>query len=284
MLLEYLRRFPDNEGSECTFSNLYIWAKGNRVEWAIEDDTLLIHTYSCDTPCLMMAFCDPCGLERGICAAIAFMGRLGEEFRMCSLPEWYVRRMQERMPGKFVYTREEHHDDYVYETESMISLAGRDLHAKRNHINKFNNMFRGRYEYQPYDTSMFADCMDAYFRWYEEQGAVEELDLERDSVERALRCVDPLGLKAAVIRVDGKVEAFTVGEKITNDMALIHIEKANYNVQGLFSVINQMFLENTFSGLKWVNREEDMGIEGLRRAKRSYKPARMVLKYGATLA
>jgi hypothetical protein len=126
--------------------------------------------------------------------------------------------------------------------------------------------------------------MDAYFRWFEEQGNTEELDWERDSVERALRHVDDLHLDAAVISVDGKIEAFTVGERITRDMALIHIEKANYNVAGLFSVINQMFLENTFSDTIWVNREEDMGIEGLRRAKRSYKPDRMVLKYGATLA
>jgi hypothetical protein len=182
-----------------------------------------------------------------------------------------------------VFTREEHHDDYIYETKSLIELPGRDLHGKRNHINKFHNLFENRYEYKPYDRSMFADCMDAYFRWFEEQGDAE-LDWERDSVERALRHVDELELKAAVISVDGKIEAFTVGERITRDTALIHIEKANYNVAGLFTVINQMFIENTFSDTIWVNREEDMGIEGLRRAKRSYKPARMLVKYGAVLA
>jgi hypothetical protein len=90
-------------------------------------------------------------------------------------------------------------------------------------------------------------------------------------------------LVGGVIRVDGKVEAFTLGERITPEMALIHVEKANLSVPGLFTVINQKFVEQTFADTLWINREEDMGLEGLRKAKRSYRPARMIEKYGATL-
>ncbi|GHV28601.1 hypothetical protein FACS18948_7400 [Clostridia bacterium] len=285
LILPYLRRFPENESSECTFSNLFIWADGDDVRWLIRDDTLLIHTLDANrSPCLMMAFPHPECLCEGLELAVSVSRQNDGPFRMCSLPDWYVARMEACSPGRFVFEREPHHDDYVYETSALINLQGRDLHAKRNHINKFNNLFQGRYSFEEYTLENFAECMDAYYRWFSEHGEDAELQPERLSVENALRNCAALGLRGGLIRVDGKVEAFTIGERITSDMCLIHIEKANTHVQGLFSVINQQYLQYIFPDTTWVNREEDMGIEGLRRAKRSYRPARMIEKYGAVLA
>ncbi|MDR1569964.1 MAG: phosphatidylglycerol lysyltransferase domain-containing protein [Oscillospiraceae bacterium] len=283
-ILRYLRYFPENEGSECTFSNMFLWAVSDNIEWQIVGGSLLLHTVTtAGVPCMMMVFSPPDRLCEGLEYAVEAMRALNEPFRMCSLPDWYVARMDACSPGMFRYEREPYHDDYVYETGSLISLAGRDLHGKRNHINKFNGLFQGRYSYEPYETNMFAECMDAYLRWFEERGESPELCAERVSVERALRYSHALGLVGGVIRVDGKVEAFTLGERITPEMALIHVEKANLSVPGLFTVINQKFVEQTFADTLWINREEDMGLEGLRKAKRSYRPARMIEKYGATL-
>lgn len=285
MLDEYLNTVERNEGSECTFSNMFIWAEGDRIEWCVRNDSLFLHTFSqTGEPCMMMTFTKKEKFCEAIEDALSLCEELGETLHMSSLPEWYVERMKECCPDMFVFEREPHHDDYVYEAHSLIELHGKDLHAKRNHINKFMSMFTGRYEYERYARSMYDECMTAYDTWLYERGDTPELCAERDSVIRALKFSEELGLIGGVIRVDGKIEAFTIGEVITPDMALIHIEKANVNVPGLFSVINQMFVEKEFSHLKWINREEDMGIEGLRRAKRSYKPARMVEKYGARLA
>ena len=284
-ILRYLRYYPENESSECTFSNMFLWSEPDKIEWTVREGSLLIHTITqTGIPCMMMAFSQPERMCETLESAIDVMRERGELFRMCSLPSWYVSRMESCSPGRFIFEREPHHDDYIYETSALIGLAGRNLHAKRNHINKFNGLFQGRYAYESYNMSMFAECVDAYIRWLEEHGETPELCAERKSVERALRHADELGLKGGVVRIDGKVEAFTIGERITSDMALIHVEKANIGVPGLFSVINQMFLENAFPDTMWVNREEDMGLEGLRRAKRSYKPSRMIEKYGAKLS
>ncbi|MDR0396398.1 MAG: phosphatidylglycerol lysyltransferase domain-containing protein [Oscillospiraceae bacterium] len=295
LLAQYLRRFPENEGSECQFSNMFLWSPAERIEWAVAGDALLLRTRfrgvdpsaapqpDC-APCMMMVFAQPDRLCEGLELAVESMQSRGETFRMCSLPEWYVRRMDACSPGRFVYAREPHHDDYVYDARSLITLSGKPLHAKRNHVNKFLAVYGERFEYERYHPSRLSECMDAYDRWLGEKGETLELCAERGSVERALRYADMLGLEGGMIRVDGVVEAFTLGERITADMALIHVEKASPGIPGLFATINQMFLQNEFPDITWVNREEDMGIEGLRKAKRSYHPARMIDKYGATLA
>ncbi|MDR1263961.1 MAG: phosphatidylglycerol lysyltransferase domain-containing protein [Oscillospiraceae bacterium] len=285
LITRYLRYFPENEGSECQFSNMLLWSLSDHIEWSVVNDALLLRTRTRnDTACMMMVFTQPERLCEGLELAVESMQERGEEFRMCSLPEWYVRRMDACSPGRFAYTREPHHDDYVYEASALISLSGKALHAKRNHVNKFRSTYGGRYQYEAYHPSFFAECMDAYNRWLDERGESPELCAERGSVECALRYADQLALKGGMIRVDGVVEAFTLGERITADMALIHVEKANLDMPGLFAAINQMFLENAFPDAIWVNREEDMGLEGLRKAKRSYHPTRMIDKYGATLA
>ncbi|MDR1600338.1 MAG: phosphatidylglycerol lysyltransferase domain-containing protein [Oscillospiraceae bacterium] len=294
LLTRYLRRFPENEGSECQFSNMFLWSRAERIEWAEAGDALLLRTrakgfdgeaYSPDgAPCMMMVFTQPERLCEGLETAVESMLDRGETFRMCSLPEWYVRRMDACSPGRFIYTREPHHDDYVYDAQSLITLSGKALHAKRNHVNRFRAAYGGRFEYEAYHPSRFGECMDSYDRWLYDKGETPELCAERGSVERALEYADMLGLKGGLVRVDGVVEAFTLGEQITTDMALIHVEKANHGIPGLFAAINQMFLASEFPGVTWVNREEDMGLEGLRKAKRSYHPARMIDKYGATLA
>jgi hypothetical protein len=88
-----------------------------------------------------------------------------------------------------------------------------------------------------------------------------------------------LGLKGGLVKVDGKAEAFTIGELHCHDTAVIHIEKANYNIRGLYTYINKTFCERAWPGIRYINREEDLGIEGLRKSKNSYYPVMMVNKY-----
>ncbi|MDR3051812.1 MAG: phosphatidylglycerol lysyltransferase domain-containing protein [Oscillospiraceae bacterium] len=284
-LLRYLRLYPDNEGSECTFSNLYIWGQTDGIGWAIEDDCLLLHGRRQDgMPCMMMAFAPRARMCCALGAGITAMAERKEAFCMSSLPAWYCDLMADCRPGFFVFEREPHHDDYVYNTADLLNLPGRDFHAKRNHINKFTSMYEGRYDYLPYTPDLAEACMAVYDRWAATQGDAATFAGERLSVHRALRHAQALGLVGGVLRVAGRVEAFSVGERITGDMALIHIEKANADIPGLFTMINREFVRNAFADTRWINREEDMGLEGLRRAKRSYNPARMIEKYSAVLA
>jgi hypothetical protein len=139
--------------------------------------------------------------------------------------------------------------------------------------------FGSRYAYAPFEPAMADDCMEIYARWLATKGAFKVLQSERDSVQRALYHTNELGVDGGVILIDGKPEAFSIGERFTDDMAVIHIEKANIEIPELFSVVNREFTSHAFSDLLWINREEDMGDEGLRGAKQSYHPARMIQKF-----
>ena len=193
--------------------------------------------------------------------------------------------LKENYPDKFDYTEERDLFDYVYDGESMRELKGRKNVKKRNHINYFLKEYAGRYEYRLLDENDFDACLQLVEEWTSNK---EENDAVSDDMEEELIGIKKLfenfsvikdKLKIAGIFIDGKLEAFTMGEYINPNMALIHIEKANPSIRGLYPFINQQFLVHEFSDVEFVNREEDLGIEGLRKAKLSYHPVRFVEKY-----
>ena len=285
LLQQFLTRYP-NEASECTFSNLFIWGNGDGIEWAVRDDVLLLHAMVGGVkPCMLMALADHSRIGAALDAAVAAMEERGEPFHMRCLPQWYCRLMEEARPGRFCFEREPHHDDYVYRVEDLINLSGKRYHGKRNHVNRFLQEYGDRYIYEAFTPALAQECMELHMQWYRAHRDTGSPGLreECESVERALFNAGALGLVGGVVRVDGKVQAFSMGESITDQMALIHIEKANAEIPGLYAVINREFLAHSFAAKTFVNREEDMGDEGLRRAKQSYHPARMIEKFGARL-
>ncbi|GFI62196.1 hypothetical protein IMSAG049_01370 [Clostridiales bacterium] len=171
--------------------------------------------------------------------------------------------------------------DYVYSREKLATLKGKKLHGKRNHINKFVQDHPD-YVYKKLEPSMYNDCIEVYDEWKEGKGLSEtEFANERRSVVLALNNMEALGLTGGAILLDGKIEAFTIGERLTDNMQLIHIEKADAEINGLFTMINQQYVLNECQAVEYINREEDMGVEGMRKAKRSYYPDYMVKKYFA---
>ena len=132
------------------------------------------------------------------------------------------------------------------------------------------------------DAGNAAGCIPVASEWLERQRSSDEImQAETVAIQQALNRFDELRLSGGMIRVDGKIEAFTVGEALCEDTAVIHIEKANPEIVGLYQMINHEFLQHAWSHVTFVNREEDMGIPGLRAAKQSYRPVRMVEKYRA---
>ena len=278
-----LRLFPYNEASEYTFTNLFIWEGAENIEWARNEDYMLIRTWPKGVLHYLMAFAKGDKLEEALETAISAAQAEGQRFSMHSLPAWYCDMLRDRLPGRLQFERETRLDDYVYNTGDLIHLSGKKYQAKRNHINKFMNIYGRRYDYAPYDQGMADGCMEVYDQWLSTQEDAASLQGERESVRRALYYADELGVTGGVILIDGQPEAFSIGEPLTRDMAVIHIEKANLRIPELFSLINREFIAHAFPGLPWINREEDMGNSGLKQAKQSYHPARMVEKYRATL-
>ncbi|MCL2121470.1 MAG: phosphatidylglycerol lysyltransferase domain-containing protein [Clostridiales bacterium] len=279
-----LRMFPDNEASEYTFTNLYIWEGAENIEWLDTGDFMLLRTWPKGILHYLMAFAEDDKLEEALETAIRTAKADGRRFSMHSLPAWYCDKLRARLPGRFHFEREARLDDYVYHTRDLIELTGKKYQSKRNHINRFMSVYGRRYEYRTYDPAMADDCMEVYDSWLSTHEDPESLQSERESVRRALYHAKELDTVGGVILVDGRPEAFSIGERLTGDMAVIHIEKANLRIPELFSLINREFSSHAFADLLWINREEDMGDEGLRRSKQSYNPARMIEKYHAVLA
>ncbi len=183
------------------------------------------------------------------------------------------RYLEENYPGKFEVEFDRDIADYVYETQALIELKGRKYHGKKNHINKFNKTYDWSYEAITSENTQ--ECLDMLKVWKSQNCAPEDLEKHAEICvsEASLKEREFLGLKGGLIRVDGKVVAFAVGEKIHPDTFCVHIEKAFADVQGAYSVINQQFLVHEAQDCKYVNREDDVGDPGLRKAKLSYHPA-----------
>ena len=163
-------------------------------------------------------------------------------------------------------------------------MSGKKLHGKRNHINKFKANYEGRWVYESMTKDNLEDCFQMALRWRNENGCEEDPEKRGEICVtlNALRLFEELELKGGVLRVDGEVVAFTLGEPVCSDTFVVHIEKAYADIQGAYPMINQQFVEHECQNYQYVNREEDTGAEGLRKAKLSYRPVFLVEKGAVT--
>ncbi len=136
-----------------------------------------------------------------------------------------------------------------------------------------------RYEYVKITGDMMGECVDVYNEWLSEKSPDETDNMELCAIKTLLMHMDVLGIRGGGIRIDGKLAAFTLGQKMDDNMAVVHIEKADNEIMGLYTVINNQFVQHELTDVKFINREEDMGMEGLRKAKLSYYPAYMIDKF-----
>lgn len=275
----------DYEACEYCFNTLYMWQHLYKTGYYIGDGfAVIVAEYEGNTFSIL-PLAKKEDMPRVIEFVIDYFEKEQKKIYFRGITKEVVEFLQENYSGKFSYTEERDLFDYVYDGDSMRELKGRKNVKKRNHINYFLKEYEGRYEYRLLDENDFDACLDLMAEWTsnkEENNAVsEEMEEELIGIKKLFENYNVLKdkLKIAGIFIDGKLESFTMGEYINPNMALIHIEKANPSIRGLYPFINQQFLVHEFSDVEFVNREEDLGIEGLRKAKLSYHPVRFVEKY-----
>ncbi len=275
----------DYEACEYCFNTLFMWQHSYKTCYHIgKDFAILIGEHNGEVFSIL-----PLAAKEKIAEVIDFVIKSFEEdkhkiyFR--GIDKDVVEILKKLYPGKFEYSAERDIFDYVYDAEKMRTLKGRKLSNKRNHLNFFKREYEGRVERRLLTKEDFSKCFEMLEAWNEEKSGDEEyqksIDDEFLGMKKLFDNYDKISdkLKIYGVFIDGKLEAFSMGEKINDNMALIHIEKANSNIRGLYPYINKMFLLDVFPEVEWVNREEDMGLEGLRKAKMSYIPDRFVEKY-----
>ena len=195
-----------------------------------------------------------------------------------------TRDMKEKIEAEcgacFSYEEVRDYEDYVYETEKMISLAGKPYHSKRNFISRFTSRYD--YEYVPLSQENIGICRPVMEKWFAEHPQFQnQVYDEKGAMLELIDNFDALEIQGGAIVVDGQVAAFSFGELLEPDMAHILIEKGDTSFPGIYPVMNHEFLVNQWSHTAFVNREEDMGLEGLRKSKMSYHPAYLNETYAA---
>ncbi len=275
----------DYEACEYNFNTLYMWQHAYKTAYYIGDNfAVLVGEYEGELFSIL-PLAKKEDLPKVIDFVLDYFEQIEEKLYFRGITEEVVDYLKEEYGDRFEYIAERDIFDYVYDGETLRTLKGRKNSKKRNHINYFLSEYEGRFEYRRLGKEDFDDCRQLLDDWTvnkEENDNIEEgVDDERLGIEKLFAHYDQVSdrLKIAGIYIDGKLEAFTMGELLTDNMALIHIEKANPEIRGLYPYINQQFLVHEFPQVEFVNREEDMGIEGLRKAKLSYHPCKFVEKY-----
>lgn len=181
--------------------------------------------------------------------------------------------IMEKVPGVFHLDFDRDHSDYIYNVAALVSLRGKRYHEKKNRLNRFKRTFN--WEYKTLTKDDEEACVQLEEKWISEQPEVtKEMTFEREAIRKAFRYWDELSLFGGAITVDGRMAGFTVGEWLNERTTVTHFEKGMLTYDGIYQILNQQFAKNELKKRKavYVNREEDMGIEGLRQAKTSYRP------------
>ena len=209
---------------------------------------------------------------------------LGQPLRLMGLERHDVTEIKALAPGRFGFHAERDYCDYLYRREALATLAGKALQPKRNHANRFTRLYPD-YRVAPLGTADIADCRDLTARWAETHEAGKgpfDPGSERRAMDYVFDHWDALAPVGATLRVDGRLVAFTYGGPTTAGPFDVCVEKADTRYVGAYAVINRDFVRSLPERFAYVNREEDLGLPGLRRAKLSYQPVELLEKVAAT--
>lgn len=270
--------------SEFTFTNLFMWQKSYNMHFATPEGLLTIIPQHGNGP---LSATYPVGdgdVKAAVRKILDYFEHVGEPPLLRLYNDISRYQLETEFPDTFIFTEDVNSHDYVYRTSDLINLSGNKYHGKRNHVNRFKSTYN--YEYHRMTPDYKDKCMEMFKGWVDsKKDSVPGIDEQFDAVSTLLENWEKLDITGGCLTVDGEMVAFSFGEQLCADgsMAVIHLEHANTDYTGSFAAMNQQFLEHEWSSFEFVNREEDMGLEGLRRAKESYKPCFMVKKYVATL-
>ena len=271
LFIKYIGR---RESSILSFTTLFTWSFDGRIKYDIVDNCLVLlffgkHGVSCTYP-------------YGNGETSAAVKKSYDYMKKTNNPSFIFMNEEEAkhiskiFPDEFEIISDENAADYVYLTEDLINLKGNKFQQKRNHLNAFLKKYE--YSYERLTIENIDEIKELFNKWQNGQ-TNHDVGESKKATLRLIENMDKLDVVGGGIRVDGKLVAFSAGETITDEMAHIPLEFADIDYRGAFNVINRDFCANEWKNYKYINREEDMGVEGMRYAKRAYNPIKMIEKY-----
>lgn len=283
---EIIEKYIDKqtlESYEYLFSSLYMWRKLNNVKYAIINDALVIEKNEENKGTF---YAKPQGYDKEKLTILTDLliernsNYTDRDYLFGDVDEEFIQDLKKYTDLKFDAIEDVDDFEYVYNTEELIQLKGKKFHAKKNHCNAFEKSYQ--YTVKPIsDEKTISDCLNLLHKWHEEVAVTvdKEMLMEIDAIRDLFKEIQHLDLKTIAIYVEDELTAFSVGEIVNEKMAVIHVERGEINYKGVYAFVNRKFIIDSFSSTQFINRQEDTGNEGLRKAKQSYHPVKMVKKY-----
>jgi hypothetical protein len=262
--------------SDANFSNMLIWQGFYNFSWALAHGCLCVKAEPIGGAPFAFA---PLG-GGDFMAAADFLASSMPEPKFSRVPEEAAKIISEARPS-WIAEPDPDNDDYVYLAEKLITLSGRRMHQKKNHYNSF--VQNNRFELVKVTEDLHDELVEVEAKWLtsktEKLGPDNHLHLEREAVHTLLENLSALEIQGLAIRIEGKIEAFTLGEPLSPDTALIHVEKGNPDIRGIYVALCSNFCKTFYADKTFINREQDLGLSGLRKSKESLKPDHMRKKF-----
>lgn len=270
------------ENSHVSFTNLFMWRQAYEIMWAENNGILYAKARWDGGEFAVQPYClagTPC--VEAIANLDEYFAERRLPFRMYGIEAGMAEACKAYFGDSALIDADRNNFDYVYLSDDLKNLAGRKYHGKKNHLNSFKKNYQDAV-YMPITEEIVTQCKLNINGWYKQHGSFDDpiLTTERKAIIEVLNNFADLDLVGGALLLDSRVIAFTFGEMLNADTAVIHVEKADPEIRGAYTAINQMFVEHVWADrATYINREEDMGLDGLRQAKLSYKPAKLIEKF-----
>ncbi len=272
-------RKSDFMGCEYSFANNMAWKRLADSKISFYKDFYIVCSFDKINNTPYFVFPSGDGNYMGLIGVLKkYTGSLGVPLRITGVTEKSLDMLKEMFPDSFTYEYDRDSSDYIYRSSDLINLSGKKYHSKRNHLTHFQSL---DYTFSMIQENDFDDCIS--FCTYDYNNKYQENDYssvaEQYAINTYFSYFGELGLKGGIIRIDGKVAAVTIGEQLNSSTFCVHIEKADRSFSGIYTAINNLFAKSAAVDFEYINREEDLGIDGLRKAKLSYHPVFLLNKY-----
>ncbi len=261
------------------FGNLYTWSAAEHTELAVEEGFLFLRsTFNGVT-----SYAVPWGdgdIQKALQMVVDDAAQRESDLSFYCVAEEQLHFLKKFFGDRLVVKEQRDYFDYIYLGENLSQLKGRKLHSKKNHVNSFMKKFN--YSVEEISDSNIKECLDFSHSWHMRNESTQRLEAERQVIDCAFAKFNKLNYRGIIVRVDGKIVAYAMGEPMADgETFCVHFEKASPDFPTAYAAVNKLFADRLAGEFIYINREDDAGVEGLRKAKTSYQPEYLVKKYYA---
>lgn len=276
ILIPILKKYPQCL-CDYNFANMFCWAPIYKIKYCIKKNILFLYDERDDYLFMPLGNNITPDIFFQISDSLIKSGKSGNFFL---IPIRYVEKYREFLEKRFIFKINPAYGDYIYSTKSLYELKGRKLHKKRNLISQFKRLYPN-YKIKPLHAEMFEECLNLSKKWANHIKKSNDIWIKEEYIvlKRALTYFKELELEGLSLWIDKKLIGFSIWDELDDKTAVVHFEKSDLTYKGAAQIINNETAKFLLNRYEFINREQDMGISGLRQAKRSYLPIEIRMSY-----